>query len=47
VVQLQRAGTVNPFYPKVNFYIGRAHFLAGNNQLALEAASARLVVTRP
>jgi len=40
VTQLQRAGEVNSLYPKINFYIGKAHYLAGNYQMALEACMA-------
>lgn len=37
VTQLQRAGEVNAFYPKINYYIGKAHYYSGNYPQALEA----------
>lgn len=35
--QFQRAGKVNPLYPKLNFYIGQTAFQAGDLNLALQA----------
>lgn len=40
ITQLQRAQAVNPLYPLLNYYIGRAYFIAGDSENALKAAMA-------
>jgi tetratricopeptide (TPR) repeat protein len=38
IMQFQRAGKINPMYPKLNYYIGKAAMDAGDLNLALSAA---------
>ncbi|MCE3010667.1 MAG: tetratricopeptide repeat protein, partial [Proteobacteria bacterium] len=40
ITQFQRALKINSQYPKINYYIGKAAFEAGNYELGLQAADA-------
>lgn len=40
ITQFKRALLVNPYFPKLNYYIGRAALLSNNGQLALDSAVA-------